>query len=333
LDTLDFAIYRYMFPNGEGRFWGSRSVIDPRVSPREIGERVGLSEVAVRGRIAKLRSERFILGYDVWPNPRLFGASQLVLELTARDTDHADQIFRSLRRIHGVISARVMIDEDARHVRVSFIKDTEKETERRTREILRLSDRSVNGPVLPEWVPPCNRAMKPIDWRIIAELRDAPELGLGEHARRLGLTLKTVSQRFHALLDGGAIFWTMHIDNAVLPVAACFVDLRSPSARDDVWREIESRIVHWLPTAPGGLGEPPHPPASWIAGMFWIPAPAASETLTRELTKIPGVRSVRRRFPSTAINIPNWFDSQLEAQLGSGPQIESEVGLAQLPTA
>jgi DNA-binding Lrp family transcriptional regulator len=331
LDAQDFAIFRYMFPNGEGRFWGSRSIIDPRITPREIGERVGLSEVAVRGRIAKLRAEGFILGADVWPNPRLFGATQHVLELTARDTSDADRILRSLRRIDGVLSARVMIDEDARHVRVSYVNDNPKGTERRTQSILRLTDHPPFAPPLPEWIPPCNRKMKPLDWRIVMELRNAPEAGLGVHAQRLGLTLKTVSQRFHALLDSNAVFWTVHVDNCLLPVAACFVDLKDPSSRDSVSRAIESRIGRWLPTAPGGLGEPPQPPAPWIAGMFWVPAPAATENLTRELMRIPGVRSVRRRFPSTAVNIPTWFDDQLEVQLSLGGTIESARDLAPIP--
>jgi len=319
LDATDFAILRYMFPNGEGRFWGSHSIVDPRITPREIGERVGLSEVAVRGRIGKLRAGGLLLGSSVWPNPRLFGATQRVVDLTARDTEHAERMLRSLEQIRGVLSARVMIDEDARRLRVSFVSDTPERTSRRTRELLRLSDLPTSGPVATEWIPTCNWPMRPIDWRILVELRRSPGLSLSDHARHLGLTLKTVSQRFHGLLDHHAIFWALHVDNAQLPVAACIVDLEHPSVRETVRREVESRIVDWLPAAPGGLGEPPHPPAPWIAGMFWLPAAGASETLTRTLLRIPGVRSVRRRFPSLAISNPTWFDEQLGAQLWESP--------------
>lgn len=324
MDKLDFAIYRYMFPRGEGRFWGSQSIVDPRISSREIASHVGLSEVAVRGRISRLRHEGVLGGYEVWPNPRLFGVTQLVLELPARDTDHADRILRSLPRIHGVLSARLMIDEDVRRVRVSFVQDVASRTQRRTREILRLTDLPSSAPTLQEWLPPVTRTLGPLDWRVISELRRAPELSIEAHARRLGLTPKTVGQRFHWLLDSNAVFWTLITAHGLLPVAACFVDLVDPGHRESVWQSIQTRIVDWLPTAPGGLGEPPHPPPPWIAALFWIPSPAATEDLARDLIRIPGVRSVRRRFPSSAISIPNWFDAQLAAHLGSERTVVSE---------
>jgi DNA-binding Lrp family transcriptional regulator len=319
LDEVDFAIYRYMFPGGEGRFWGSRPVIDPRISAREIGDLVHLSEVTVRARVAKLRSEGFIEGYDVWPSPRLFGASLRVLELTARDTHHADRILFVLGRVDGVVSARVMIDEDSRHVQVSFVEDTPERRDRCAREIVRLSDAKIAIPSVPEWIPPCSRTMTPLDWRIVAQLRRSPELGLGEHARALGVTLKTLSRRFNELLDSHAILWTMSVDNSQLSVASCTVELEDPALRDEVSQRIETRIGGWLPVARAGLGESLDPPAAWIAAVFWVRSPAATEELIRKLLKIPGVRLVRRRFPSSTINVPTWLDRRLHEQLGSGP--------------
>ena len=51
VDPIDYAIYRYLSPDGLIRFWGSRRLVDPRVSTREIAEKVKLSEAGVRARI------------------------------------------------------------------------------------------------------------------------------------------------------------------------------------------------------------------------------------------------------------------------------------------
>lgn len=324
MDVVDFGIYRYMFPQGEGRFWTSRSVIDPRVSPREIGTRIGLSEVAVRKRFAKLRAEGFIQGYDPWPNPRLFGASLRVTELVARSLADADRILLGLDRIDGVVSAQVMVDEDARHLRVSFIEDTPARTAERFRSIAALADPAAPPSSLPEWLPPCPPTLSPLDWRIVADILEGPDLSLSEHAQRVSLSLKTMVRRFNRLIDTNCIFWALKSDSSILSVAACFVRLRSPSVREQVVRAIESRVGAWLPIAPGGLGEPPNPQPPWIAAMFWVRAPAATEELTRVLLGVTGVESVQRRFPCKVVSYPNWFSRNVEQQLAlarasSGP--------------
>lgn len=317
MDVLDFALYRAMFPGGLGRFWFARSVIEPRISARQIGQRIGVSEVSVRYRLAKMRERRFLQGYEVWPNPAVFGASIRLVEILAKDAPDADRILRQLPRVDGVISARVMIDEDGRHIRVSLIDLGTDATETRVREVVALaSDPPSSIASIPEWIPSCPRDLRPLDWRMIGELRTRPELDPVALARRLGISRKTAARRLNELLDSSAIFWMLRADSSLLPVAAFFIGLRQPEDQPAVFREIEEKIVHWLPIAPGGLGEPPSAPPRWIGAMFWIPSPAATEPLTQQLLAIPGVAWAQRRYPGASISLPGWLDRQLAVRLG-----------------
>jgi len=320
VDVVDLAVLRHMFPQGEARLWGSRLIVDPRISPREIGARVGLSEVAVRNRIAKMTAEGFIQGHIVWPNPQLFGASLRVMELPSRDLTDTDRILLALDRVDGVISARVMIDEDGRHVRVSFIDDAQVKTEERVRRIAAVADSNACITSLPEWLPSCPPRLPRLDWRVIFAIRSAPELPLNEHARRLGLSTKTVRRRFNELLDSQSMFWSLDANNSLLSVAACFIWLHGPTLRETVCQEIEHRIGSWIPAARGGIGEPPNPSAPWIFALFWLRSPAESDGLARVLLTIPGVTAVQRRFPSDGRSYPSWLDRKIgkELLLGEG---------------
>jgi DNA-binding Lrp family transcriptional regulator len=315
VDVIDFAIYRHMFPGGQGRFWASRSMVDPRITPRQIGERVGLTDVAVRNRLARLRDEGFIQGHEVWPHPGLLGASLRVAEIPLKKLADADRVVSGLERIVGVISARIMVDEDNRSVRVSYVEDSPDLTNARSRDLAALA--GAEGPISsrPEWLPPSPTMLSALGWRVLLELRSEPELSLKDHAQRLGISLKTVTRWFNELLDQNAVFWVLQSDSSLLSVAAYFVWLRDPSVRSAVCGRIEERIGAWLPIVPGGLGEPPEPPPPWVAGMFWVRAPAESETLSRTLLSIEGVQSVQRRFPSNVVSFQGWFDRRLNEQV------------------
>ncbi len=315
MDVVDFTIFREMFPDGRGRFWGSRSIVDPRISAEEIAGRVHLSPSAVRARLRNLRSGGFLQGYEVWPSPRLFGCGLMTAIVPAKDTAHVDRIFDELRLVEGVVSAREMLGEEGRRVQVSYVSDAPESTARRTKLIVRLTAEGRMDPPGARWFPECTLDPSPLDWRTIKTLRSDPERPLPEAARALSVSLKTLTLHFHRLLDSHAILWVLKVDNALLSVGVYYIHLDGTRDRGDVESAVGARLPAWMPLAPGGAGEPPSERPPWIVGVFWLTSPSASRDVEQALLTVPGVVRVVRQFPGKAVNYAEWLDGKLRERL------------------
>lgn len=55
LGSVDAAIYRALFRDSEARFWGSRAVVDPRLSLAEVSRRTGIARTTVQARFSLWR--------------------------------------------------------------------------------------------------------------------------------------------------------------------------------------------------------------------------------------------------------------------------------------
>ena len=163
MDALDFAILRRLSPDGEARFWGTRRLIDPRVSAREVGDAVGISETGARARLRSLAERGYLRGLQVWPNPSLFGASLASVEIPVTDTRQVAKLFAELSLVEGVTFARDLLDETDRKVRVFFVSDNPTAAARRVGLLRRLSPSgSIRGPD-PYWIPPCTKELTGLD--------------------------------------------------------------------------------------------------------------------------------------------------------------------------
>ncbi|MCD6348280.1 MAG: Lrp/AsnC family transcriptional regulator [Candidatus Korarchaeota archaeon] len=85
IDEKDRRILNYLLENG-------------RMSLKEIGEKLGISDVAVRKRIKKMEENGVIKGYTVRVDPRALGYS--VVSLTGVDVEPGDLI-RVARELTG----------------------------------------------------------------------------------------------------------------------------------------------------------------------------------------------------------------------------------------
>lgn len=318
MDVIDFAIVRSMFTAGESRFFGSRAVVDPRITAREIAPRVHLSEVAVRARIARLRERGVLLRDEVWPNPRTLGIQIEGCEFPVPEELRADDVFRDLGTIDGVFSARLIRSNDRRRVWVNYVRDGRSATAARRRRVERLLGARPVRPPTVAWLPDPPRPLTLVEWRIVSALREHPKEGLGTLADRVGLSAKTFARYYRWLIDAPAIFWMRVFDTAHFPAIVLHVYLEEPTAREAVKGRIERAVRHWLPFARGGLGERPDLPLPWLAGIFWAETAPAAEELMEKLLHLPGVRRIVRRLPGRIETYPAWFDQRL-AELGRDP--------------
>ncbi len=311
MDSLDLSIYRYLSPRGEARFWAGRRVIDPTIPAREIAERVGASENGVRARLRGLAERGFLRGTAVSVNPSLFGVRVFVAELPIERPTDSERVFRDLALVEGVFFARDTLDEGDRHVRVHFVSNSDPVTSRRASLIRRLSPSGQLRDPQPYWIPPCDRELSPLDWRLLQILCRSPDGTMAETARTVGVSLKTTVRRLHRLAESTACWWTHGPECEEYPLALVRLDLREPSRRDEVAEDVLREAPVWIPVARDGLGLDPEASAAVVAGLVPADAPAILERTVKKLVDLPGVQSVHRTFALGSVSYPAWFTDRI----------------------
>ena len=311
MDSLDFAIYRYLSPEGDARFWAGRRVVDPRVTAREIAARVGISENGVRARLRSLTKQGFLRGTAVAPNPSLFGVRTLVAKVPVKAPGDVKRVFHDLALVEGVVFARDTIDEEDRTVQAYFVSDGPRTTARRTALLRRLSPTAEVSEPVPYWIPECERPLSPLDWRILHAVRLRPDSTLAEIATAQHIGLKTLARRYHQLIDSRACWWTLGPDSEEFPLALVAVELSSPTLREAVNDGILKAGPGWIPVSSDGLGLEPSSALTVVAGLLPIEAPAILERAVGKIGELPGVVRVRRTFALGSRTYPDWFTERI----------------------
>jgi DNA-binding Lrp family transcriptional regulator len=315
LGLEDIAVYRALFPRQEARFWGSESIVDPRITPSEIGRRTGMSRSAIQVRLRRWREVGFWNGYEVWPNPRLFGVSLATIDVPASSPAAVDDLLEALRMIEGVVSARDLLDETGRTVRAYVIQDGSRGLERRRRLIARVAGVSGELPCHDYWVPEFEGSLSRLDWKIVAYYRAFPEAELSRASSDLGITPKTLTRRRDRLLDSGAIWWLLSTNSELFSVAAFYARLAKPETRHRVKDELAALVQGWIPCADDGFGRRPSETLDVVAGLCFVNSPASMDRVARQILGIPGVGSVQWRVPREFRSYGEWIDRAIRVQI------------------
>jgi DNA-binding Lrp family transcriptional regulator len=315
-DPRDFAIYRAMHPRSEARFWCSRSVVDPRIGLSEVARCVGMTEGAVRARLAYWRAIGFLRGHDVWPNPALFGVSIKTVEIRGfPDGAAADRVLGELGLIEGMLAARIFHDEGGRSVRAFLVDDGLRGVARRVELLRRIASSGVVSAPASYWTPAPSLPISRFDWRLLRMCRRFPDARVGELAALLGSSPKTVALRRARLLDSGAMWWYLDVNVERLPAVGLYARVGSSGHRESVKRSVGQLVRAWVPFSDDGFGLPPSPGHDQVAGLAWSESPASRDSLVRAVLTLPNVRSVTTRAPHAFASFPEWLDTRLEERV------------------
>ncbi|MCI4348603.1 MAG: winged helix-turn-helix transcriptional regulator [Thermoplasmata archaeon] len=315
MDALDFAIFRWMSPSGEARFWGTRRLIDPRITPREIAEHVGASENGVRARIRALGKSGFFHGSEVCPNPALFGARLMVAEIPVASAGESRQLLDDLALVEGVTFARDILDESDRKLKVHFVSSNGEGTARLAGLLARLAPGHRIRPAESYWTPPCELEPTPLDWRVVRAFRKAPDDALSRVAQTIGITLKTAGRRFHRLIDARACWWTHSQGSEEFPMAQLTVTPEPGTDSVDLARSVALTAQSWMPVSHDGRGSDPSEPDVRIVGLVPVETPARLERLIDRIAALPDVSGVERTFALGSRSYPDWFDREIERRV------------------
>jgi len=228
-----------------------------------------------------------------------------------------DRMFAELPLVEGVTFARDILDEQDRKVRVFYISDSLPATTRRTALLRRLSPSgTLRGPE-PYWIPPAERELTALDWRLLRALRKSPNAPLAKIAAEVRISLKTAARRYHALIDDHACWWTHSRETQELPLALLTISVEGPSARLLVAQRIGKEVENWMPVAADGRGSPPRENSTEILGLTLIESPTNVEGIVRRILSYPGVTGVHRTFALGYAGYTDWFDQRIEDRIGA----------------
>ena len=342
MDDLDLRIFRWMYPGGMWSWWGT----DPRITTTEIGSHVGLERAAIWARIRNWKREGFWKGFEVRPNPGVFGVGQVHVEVPVLGPVQGADLIAEIERLDGVLWARVCSGITARSGRegevvlVALVSDDAKGLGRRLRLLRRLTPTEcLEGPFRDE-APPCSGRLTPLDWRIVAAVSAEPNSSAARLASLLGITLRTFAQHHSKLIEGNAIFYFPSVDWSKLECVVLGLNCRSAEDVDRVRSELLGRYPASIPmTLAGFAGIAPdweHP--TCFAAMVPSHSPHSVHALIRDISKIPGVKLARSETWGPELLYHEWTDRRIAehittkstttTELASRPGIRNRSGLA-----
>lgn len=319
MDPLDFAVYRFLSPGGVARFWAGRRIIDPRVTPREIAERVGITESGVRTRLQHLTERGFLRDQAVVPNPVLFGKRVFVTDLLVMQSGEVDRILRDLSLVDGVVFTRDVMDEDERKIQVFFVSESDATASRLTALLGRLSSKGPAAGSRAYYIPTCSRGLSPLEWRALECVYRRPDATFAGIAGSLGVSQKTTARIYHHLIDARACWWTHGPASEEFPLALVQVNLRDPQDLDRVVGWILQEGHPWMPVARDGFGLAPERAERALAGLVPADLPTLLERFLRRLAAVEGVGGIRRTFSLGSAIYPGWFSERLGHEVHARP--------------
>jgi DNA-binding Lrp family transcriptional regulator len=303
LDALDLDIYRELY-RGSTRAPGG---VDPRLNATRIAHRLKVGRARVAGRLKAWSRSGFLVRYDVWPNPALFGARTAWLNIRVDHPRHKPALFARLELIEGAIWGLEFLGD---WITLGVVGADAAAFERArglVRGLAGVAD--VEPPMLSREVEP-RRALTPLDVRIVRALRERPTATLSATAERVGVSTRTITRRYSELIDHSLVWFVPVFDFRAIsyPVVAVGVELQPGVPHEGLVRRIRTRYplaFDYGDTDPDAGG-----PGS--EGFIVIPPSAAHlEELDRFVAALDGVAGHESSVLVRMHSFPGWFDRQL----------------------
>lgn len=283
--SFDIAIIREMYRTGEVTIAG----VDPRLNVSQIAERLGCSRAKVTARLEDWRQSGFLTRYDVWPNPALFGLRGATVELRLGDRLEKPRVLERLALLDGAVGA---IDFLGPWLSFQFLFPDDATRDRRAKLLKHVEGVAEVGGLV-EWAGiPAERKFTPLDLRILRALRDAPTASLQEIAKAAGVSTRTVTTRYGALVAGWEVWFLPVFDFTKLPgpVVGLNVELDTAGRAEEVRRRLRRSYPDSLQFGWGGFG--PIEDTGVTVFFVYLHSAAAIEELERTVRGWEGVTAV-----------------------------------------
>ena len=198
MDQLDFRIFKSLGYRPYGPTSGDLS----RLNPWVIAKKVGADGNTVKLRLSKMKRSGFVRYFQIYPNFRLLGVSDVAYLFHVGDVLDKYEIIEKCSLVDGVTEIHNFIGN---HVCIDFSYQDPRDEARRLELFRRLTRCDSPERFYERTMPPVEIELSHADWRIIKALRYDAMKPLSKVASELGLTLKTVRRRFDRMTQNNAV--------------------------------------------------------------------------------------------------------------------------------
>jgi DNA-binding Lrp family transcriptional regulator len=313
MDDLDESIFRALLGGRHPLLGG----VDPRLSAQELGRRVGADRTTVWSRVRRWERSGFYEGFEVIPNPQLFGARIGAGSLRVESPRARALVLRELSDVDGVVAA---VEQTGLWVVAWVVAESPSGFERLSDCVRQLVGVAEATPCRPLWPVPPEVLPSHLDWRIVRELRAFPRPSLSRVAHRLRITPRTMTRRYQRLVSGGAVWFVprFNFERSARTFAMFNVYLTPGTDPRQRSTAIIREIPHHVVTFDGSAWSP-EPPPPIVVSFGLLEAAAQAAHVEESLVALPGVADVETFFPRRAHMFPRWFDVRLAEALAPAP--------------
>jgi DNA-binding Lrp family transcriptional regulator len=305
-EALDLDILREMYRNGAANLAG----IDPRVNATRIARRLKVGRARVAARLKVWSDSGFLQRYDVWLNPALFRWHGAWIAIQVEHPRRKRELFSRLALVDGAVSG---IEFLGPWISFGLVAPDPASLERTVGLLRGLAGVAALEPPQPWRLPEPRRDLTPLDLRIVRALRERPTASLGETARRVGISTRTMTRRYAQLLDHDAVWFVPVFDFRAIaqPVVSVGMNLDGTTSREAVVRQVRSRFPLLLEFENSEIG----PQLANDEHVLFVLPPSAAhlEELEEFVASVKGVRGVETNVLVRSLSFPAWFDRHLES--------------------
>jgi DNA-binding Lrp family transcriptional regulator len=304
IDPIDVDILREMYRGRKVTPTG----IDPRLNVSRIAHRLHTSRSRVAHRLRRWSETGFVSRFDVWPNPALFGLHGWTVDVRSTKRLEKAELFRRFAAADGMVGAQEFVGEWSA---VQFVGPDEATGRRRLTLIRGLEGVAEVGepqawsPLRPQ------RSLSSLDVKIARALRKNLGASLAEIAQTVGISSRTMTNRYGRLLDDGAVWFVPLFDFTKIPIPvvalSLFLDVGAP--QDRVTRTL-TKEYPWVLEF-GWAGMRPVTTRNVLVFFVTLPSAAGTEALERFASELPGVREVEALVLVRTHAFSGWADELL----------------------
>ncbi|MDG6917310.1 MAG: Lrp/AsnC family transcriptional regulator [Nitrososphaerota archaeon] len=310
LEPLDIAMLRAMYREGGISFAG----FDPRLNANRVAQALHIGRARVAARLRLWRQSGFLSHYSVLVNPRLLGLIGGSVAIRCGSAKERSEMLSRLKLVDGVISA---VEFLGNWVSVEVLAPDETTLKRR-RDLLRSLCTSAAPQVDPLFlwnIPRPTRELTPLDLRIVRALRDRPTASLAEMAHRVGISTRTMTRRYAALLDDWAVWFSpvFNLRALVNPIVWIEATVEDDRAKANLTRALQAEYPNSIPMVQ--MPNASDPSVNWVLLITALPSIARLDDLEEFLASQPGLLEHETLVMVTMHDFPEWFDTHLKGFL------------------
>lgn len=277
--------------------WGSPSRWNVRKSYADVAAKLGIDEETVRNRLKRMREGGFLLGWRLFPNPRLLDRESVFLYMSLKIPGHSDDAVKLLAACEGVVTITkllgnnllVMVMDDPDHRSVKEI------------ENLAIHESTMIAPGMK--LPDTSFQMTSLDWRIVATMGRNAEMPVTETASELGISARTVKNRLNRMMDSSAIF-IMPLTDVSKTVGVAYQLI--VESREGMLAEVDSMVSRRI----GNVVFRALDSTRNIIFGFTGKNLAEGSQIEKWIRKLPEVRSARLNVVEEVIYVFEWLDEE-----------------------